>query len=72
MSSEKSHIVFKRKIRRITMKIILSTIILVALSFPTFAQYGSAGLVDARSMSLGKTYNANTSGIYSIGINPAI
>jgi hypothetical protein len=36
-----------------------------------FAQYGSNGVVDARSMSMGKTYNSNASGIYSIGINPA-
>jgi hypothetical protein len=53
------------------MKIILSTIILLALSLQTFAQYGSSGTIDAKSMSLGKTYNANSSGIYSIGINPA-
>ena len=71
MSSEESLIELKRIIRRITMKIILSIIILLGLSLHTFAQYGSAGSIDARSMSLGKTYNANTSGIYSIGINPA-
>jgi hypothetical protein len=53
------------------MKIILSIIILVVLSLPISAQYGSVGSVDARSMSLGRTYNAITSGIYSIGINPA-
>jgi hypothetical protein len=53
------------------MKIILSTLILLVLSFQTFAQYGSVGSIDARSMSLAKTYNANTSGIYAIGINPA-
>jgi hypothetical protein len=53
------------------MKIILSTFILLAMSLPVFAQYGSVGSVDARSMSLAKTYNANTSGIYAIGINPA-
>jgi hypothetical protein len=57
--------------RRITMKLILSAIIFLVLSLQTLAQYGSVGSVDARSMSLGKTYNANTSGIYSIGINPA-
>jgi hypothetical protein len=71
MSSEKSPTESKIINRRITMKIILSTIILLVLSFDTFAQYGSVGSVDARSMSLAKTYNANTSGIYSIGINPA-
>jgi hypothetical protein len=71
MFSEELHIEFKRITRRITMKIILSIIILVVLSLQTSAQYGSVGSVDARSMSLGRTYNANTSGIYSIGINPA-
>ena len=71
MSLEELLIELKRIIRRITMKIILSTIIFLALSLQTLAQYGSVGSVDARSMSLGKTYNANTSGIYSIGINPA-
>jgi len=34
-------------------------------------QFGSVGVVDARSMSLAKTYTATTSGIYSVGINPA-
>jgi hypothetical protein len=36
-----------------------------------FAQYGSIGSVDARSMGMGKTYTASTFGIYSIGLNPA-
>jgi hypothetical protein len=36
-----------------------------------FAQYGSIGPVDARSMGLGKTYTAYSTGIYSIGLNPA-
>lgn len=36
-----------------------------------FAQYGSIGSVDARSMGLGKTYTASTFGVYSIGLNPA-
>lgn len=36
-----------------------------------YAQFGSTGVVDARSMSLGKTYNAVSSGVYSLGINPA-
>ena len=70
MSSAKSPTELKR-IRSITMKIILSTIVLLTLSFSTLAQYGSVGSVDARSMSLAKTYNATTSGIYAVGINPA-
>jgi hypothetical protein len=36
-----------------------------------FAQYGSIGATDARSMGLGKTYTAYSTGVYSIGINPA-
>jgi hypothetical protein len=36
-----------------------------------FAQYGSIGSVDARSMGMGKTYTASTFGVYSIGLNPA-
>jgi hypothetical protein len=54
------------------MKNIIFTIVFIfGLSCLTFAQFGSVGIVDAKSMSLGKTYNANTDGIYSIGINPA-
>jgi len=52
-------------------KTIYTLALILSLSFCTFAQFGSVGIVDAKSMSLGKTYNANTDGIYSIGINPA-
>ena len=52
-------------------KIIGLVIISLGISFQIFAQYGSSGSSDARSMSLGKTYNATSSGIYSVGINPA-
>ncbi len=48
--------------------------ILISLSvFSTlvFAQYGSIGSVDARSMGMGKTYTASNVGVYAIGINPA-
>ena len=51
--------------------IIITIAFIISLSCYTFAQFGSVGIVDAKSMSLGKTYNANTDGIYSIGINPA-
>jgi hypothetical protein len=51
--------------------IVYVSIILLALSCEVFAQFGSVGSLDARSMSLARTYNATTSGIYSIGINPA-
>lgn len=43
----------------------------IGLSINVFAQYGSEGSTDARSMSLGKTSNAISQGVYSIGINPA-
>jgi hypothetical protein len=52
-------------------KLLLITVVTLSLSCFTFAQFGSVGIVDAKSMSLGKTYNANTDGIYSVGINPA-
>ncbi len=47
--------------------------IILALSFSglNYAQYGSSGGVDARSMGFAKTYNSTTKGVYSIGINPA-
>lgn len=48
--------------------------ILISISiFSTyvFAQYGSIGSVDARSMGMGKTYTASSVGVYSIGLNPA-
>jgi hypothetical protein len=52
-------------------KILFITVLTLSLSCFTFAQFGSVGIVDVKSMSLGKTYNANTDGIYSVGINPA-
>ena len=36
-----------------------------------YAQFGSSGTVDARSIGMAKTYNAISGGLYSIGINPA-
>jgi hypothetical protein len=51
-------------------RIICLLIVLISSSTAN-GQFGSAGAVDARSMSLAKTYTATTSGIYSIGINPA-
>ena len=50
---------------------ILIIILTLISSVSVFAQYGSIGVTDARSMGLAKTYNAVSSGIYSIGINPA-
>lgn len=54
------------------LKNLISTIFLVCgLSITAFAQYGSSGTVDARSIGLAKTYNATSFGIYSLGLNPA-
>ncbi len=50
---------------------IFIAIALFFLSVNVFGQYGSIGVTDARSMGLAKTYNSTSSGIYSIGINPA-
>jgi hypothetical protein len=51
--------------------LIIALFISFFLSITIFAQYGSDGTADARSMSLGKTSNAISTGVYSIGINPA-
>ena len=50
----------------------LFIIVLIFLfSFTAFAQYGSIEVKDARSVGLGKTHNAISSGLFSVGINPA-
>lgn len=36
-----------------------------------YAQYGSTGVTDARSLGLGKTHTATSEGVFAIGINPA-
>lgn len=46
-------------------------IILLGSQFLMFAQYGSTGTIDAGSIGLGRTSNAFSKGVYSIGINPA-
>ena len=48
-----------------------SAILSLFLTFPVFAQFGSSGAVDARSMGMAKTYNATAAGVYAIGINPS-
>lgn len=48
--------------------------ILVTVIFASafmFAQNGSLGMVDAHATGFGKTYTANSRGVYAIGINPA-
>ncbi len=52
-------------------KIFLIITIVGIIASSTYAQYGSAGSVDARAMGLAKTYNATSNGVYSIGINPS-
>lgn len=51
----------------------LKLFLVAVFFFPTLvlAQYGSVGVVDARSMGLAKTYNNTATGVYSIGLNPA-
>ena len=39
--------------------------------FSAYAQYGSVGSTDARSMGMGNTHNATSAGVFAIGINPA-
>ena len=57
---------------KILLKILYRIVIsIVILPCYLFAQYGSIGAADARSMGLGKTYTAYSTGVYSIGINPA-
>jgi hypothetical protein len=51
--------------------LIIALLVSIGFSVNIFAQYGSEGSTDARSMSLGKTSNAISQGVYSIGINPA-
>ncbi len=54
------------------MKNIISIILFViAFSVSEFAQYGTSGTTDARSMSMGNTSNAISAGVFSVGLNPA-
>lgn len=54
------------------MKNIITAVLLVlTISISSFAQFGSTGALDARSMSMAKTSNAVSEGVFSIGINPA-
>ncbi len=52
-----------------TFRIIILLVITASIS--AFAQFGSLGTLDARSMSMAKTSNAVSQGVFSIGINPA-
>jgi hypothetical protein len=49
--------------------VIIISVFLVNISL--FAQYGSTGVTDARSLGLGKSHTATSEGVFSIGINPA-
>ena len=52
-------------------KYIISAVLIIITSSLSFAQYGSTGSVDARGMSMAKTYNAASNGVFALGINPA-
>ena len=54
------------------MRRFLMIFILISTSvFSAYAQYGSVGGTDARSMGMGNTHNATAGGVFAIGINPA-
>ncbi len=53
------------------MKKFFTLIIFLCFTLTAFAQFGSSGTVEARSMGMAKTYNAISEGILAIGINPA-
>lgn len=54
------------------MKNLFSLILFTSIiNISIYAQYGSTGVTDARSLGLGKTHTATSEGVYSIGINPA-
>ena len=52
-------------------KFLLIILTVYFYNISSFAQYGSTGVTDARSLGLGKTHTATSEGIFSIGINPA-
>jgi hypothetical protein len=47
------------------------SVIVLTTTITSFAQYGSEGSKDARSMSMGNTANAISKNVFSIGTNPA-
>ncbi len=51
--------------------LIIAILLVLTVSISSFAQFGSVGALDARSMSMAKTANAISQGVFSIGINPA-
>lgn len=53
------------------MKNILMFLFTTIMINSSYAQYGSLGSIDARSLGLAGTSNSVSSGVYSIGINPA-
>lgn len=62
----------KNKVNRKSMKnYYYITVLLFLINNTIFAQYGSSGVTDARSLGLGKTHTATSEGVFSIGINPS-
>ncbi len=52
-------------------KIFLTAVLVIQICGISLAQMGSIGSADARSMAMGKTYNAISTNVFSIGINPS-
>lgn len=53
------------------MKLIIILLSIFLMMNTSIAQYGSLGSIDARSLGLAGTSNTISTGVYSIGINPA-
>ncbi|RMD48037.1 MAG: hypothetical protein D6830_07665, partial [Ignavibacteria bacterium] len=54
------------------MKTIKNIFLLLFVTTVLYAQGGgSSGMVDARATAMGKTYTANSRGVYTFGLNPA-
>ncbi len=51
--------------------LLVLSIVVLNSQFSVFAQFGSIGTIDTRSIGLARTSNAVSEGVYSIGINPA-
>ena len=53
------------------MKNLITLLSIFFMMNTSIAQYGSLGSIDARSLGLAGTSNTISTGVYSIGINPA-
>lgn len=66
-------LLFREEQLKIKMAIRIYTTIILYIIFSEFsyAQFGSVGVTDARSLGMGKANSAIVEGIFSLGINPA-